>query len=72
MKAITLIPSVVPIAASSDGLPPARSTVGSWCSEFIHSTDRCTIGMSMTAMTPITAARVARREKSVESDRRSR
>src|SRR5687768_2961937 len=72
VNAITLTSSVMPIDASIAGLPPARITVGSWCSEFIQSTDRCTMGMSMTAMTPRTAARVARREKSVDRERRSR
>ena len=49
-----------------------RATVGSWCSEFIHSTERCTMGMSTTAMTPRTAARVARLVKSVDRLRSNR
>src|SRR5437867_12558053 len=64
--------SVRSIGASSAGEPPARRTVGSWCSELAQSTERWTIGTSMTAMIPKTAARVARREKSVDSPRRSR
>src|SRR5688572_13584708 len=72
VNAITLTRRVNPIDASIAGLPPGRITVGSWCREFIQSTDRCTMGMSMTAMTPSTAARVARREKSVDSERSSR
>ena len=46
-------------------------TVGSWCSDLAQSTERWTIGTSITAMTPKTAARFARREKSVDSPRRS-
>src|SRR6266550_8426429 len=64
--------SVSSIDESSAGEPPARRTVGSWWSEFAQSTERWTMGMSMTAMTPKTAARVARREKSVDSERSSR
>src|SRR5438093_1669403 len=64
--------SVSSIEASSVGDPPARSTVGSWCRELAQSTDRWTMGTSTTKITPRTAARVARREKSVSSPRSRR
>ena len=72
MKAATETTSVSSIEASSAGDPAARRTVGSWCSEFAQSTDRWTIGTSMTAITPSTAARVARRAKSVSRPRSSK
>src|SRR5688500_20176460 len=58
VNAITLTRSENPIDASIAGLPPGRSTVGSWCREFSHSTDRCTLGLSRPAKSPITDARV--------------
>src|SRR5438105_15402570 len=41
VNASTDTPSAAPMDASRAGPAPMRRTVGSWCSEFIHSTERC-------------------------------